>query len=245
MIVSLTIYFILIIYRHSLAHLLLLLDENLVKGGASYYLGADRLVANSHSSAEYKASVLLVDADKIRAAMLIRELESLGYEVVETLRIATHLLKEIDTCSPDIIVVGIDLPDDDILQKIASLQSIQPHPVIMFAEQDTPQIIQKVIKAGVSAFVVDDIQAERINSIVNVAIARFQEEQALRQELTRTKNQLEERKIVDKAKGLLMRKKGLDEDQAYKMLRKMAMDKGKTLGAVAENIIEVMQMLAD
>ncbi len=189
--------------------------------------------------------MLLVDADKIRASMLVRELESLGYQVVGILRTACNLLKEIDTCSPEIIVVGIDLPDDDILQKIATLQSIQPHPVIMFAEQDTPQIIQKVIKAGVSAFVVDDIQAERINSIVNVAIARFQEEQTLRQELTRTKNQLEERKIVDKAKGLLMRKKGLDEDQAYKMLRKMAMDKGKTLGTVAENIVEVMQVLAD
>ncbi len=189
--------------------------------------------------------MLLVDADKIRAAMLVRELESLDYQVVATLRSANHLLKEIDSYSPEIIVMGIDLPDDDILQKIASLQSIQPHPVIMFAEQDTPQIIQKVIKAGVSAFVVDDIQAERINSIVNVAIARFQEEQTLRQELTRTKNQLEERKLVDKAKGLLMNKRGLDEDQAYKLLRKMAMDKGKTLGAVAENIIEVMQLIAD
>lgn len=202
-------------------------------------------MANTHSLAGNKASVLLVDADKIRAAMLVRELESLDYLVVATLRNASHLLKEIDSCSPEIIVVGIDLPDDDILQKIASLQSIQPHPVIMFAEQDTPQIIQKVIKAGVSAFVVDDIQAERINSIVNVAIARFQKEQTLRQELTRTKNQLEERKLVDKAKGLLMNKRGLDEDQAYKMLRKMAMDKGKTLGAVAENIIEVMQLIAD
>jgi two-component system, response regulator / RNA-binding antiterminator len=229
-----------------LAHQLQLLYKFLLhKGGKVFCLGAYKSVANSHLLATNHASVLLVDADKIRATMLVRELESMGYQIVAKLRTANNLFKAIDSSSPDIIVVGIDLPDDEMLQKIASLQSLQPHPVIMFAEQDTPQIIQKVIKAGVSAFVVDDIQAERIQSIVNIAIARFQEEQGLRQELTRTKNQLEERKIVDKAKGLLMSKRGLDEDQAYKMLRKMAMDKGKTLGAVAENIVEVMQLIAE
>lgn len=202
-------------------------------------------MANSHLLATNYASVLLVDADKIRATMLVRELESMGYQVVAKLCTASNLLKAIDSNSPDIIVVGIDLPDNEILQQIANLQALQPHPVIMFAEQDTPQIIQKVIKAGVSAFMVDDIQPERINSIVNIAIARFQEEQALRQELIRTKNKLEERKTVDKAKGLLMGKRGLDEEQAYKMLRKMAMDKGKSLGKVAEDVVEVMQIITE
>lgn len=189
--------------------------------------------------------MLLLDADKFRASLLARELSSLGYRLVANLRSSEHLLKEIDSTAPDIIVVGLDLPDDAILETIASLQALQPHPVIMFAEQDTPQIISKVVKAGVSAFVVDDIQPERINSIINIAIARFHEEQRLRDELAKTKNQLNERKVVDKAKGLLMAKRSISEDEAYKLMRKMAMDKGLTLTAVAENVIDVMNLMSN
>lgn len=192
-----------------------------------------------------KPSVLLFDADKFRRSLLVRELVALGYRLVAQLNSAEYLLREIEANAPDIIVMGIDLPDDDILQKVASLQLVKPHPVIMFAEQDTPQIIQKAIKAGVNAFVVDDIQPERINSIINVAIARFQAEQGLRQELAKTKSQLQERKLIDKAKGLLMKQRGLDEDAAYQLLRKKAMDKSISVAAVAENVIDVMALMSD
>ena len=208
-------------------------------------LGADKLVVNSHSVSGQKSSVLLFDADKFRRNLLVRELLALGYQLVAELNTAEYLLREIESNTPDIIVMGIDLPDDDILQKVASLQLVQPHPVIMFAEQDTPQIIQKAIKAGVNAFVVDDIQPERINSIINVAIARFKAEQGLRQELAKTKNQLQERKLIDKAKGLLMKQRGLDEDAAYQLLRKKAMDKSISIAAVAENVIDVMSLMSD
>lgn len=192
-----------------------------------------------------KPSVLLFDADKFRRTLLARELDALGYPLVGELTTADYLLREIESCAPEIIVMGIDLPDEDILQKIASLQLVQPHPVIMFAEQDTPQIIQKAIKAGVNAFVVDDIQPERINSIINVAIARFKQDQGLRQELEKTKTQLEERKLIDKAKGMLMKQRGLDEDAAYQLLRKKAMDKSISMAAVAENVIDVMSLMND
>ncbi|WP_390614998.1 ANTAR domain-containing response regulator [Maricurvus nonylphenolicus] len=202
-------------------------------------------MVNSRSVSAQKPSILLFDADKFRRSLLARELVALGYPLVAELNTADYLLREIETHTPDIIVMGIDLPDDDILQKVASLQQVQPHPVVMFAEQDTPQIIQKAIKAGVNAFVVDDIQPERINSIINVAIARFQSEQGLRQELAKTKNQLHERKLIDKAKGLLMKQRDLDEDAAYQLLRKKAMDKSISMAAVAENVIDVMSLMND
>ncbi len=200
-----------------------------------------RRVAASH----IRKSVLLLDADKIRASLLARELESLGYLLVANLRSSDYLLKEIELTAPDIVVVGLDLSDNSVVEKVASLQMLQPHPVIMFAEQDTPQIIQNVIKAGVSAFVVDDIQPERLNSIINIAVARFDEEQRLRRELAKTKHQLEERKLIDKAKGLLMSMRGISEVDAYKLLRKMAMDKGLTLAVVAANVIDVLALVSE
>ena len=110
----------------------------------------------------------------------------------------------------------------------------------MFAESDAPAVIQQVVKSGVSAYIAAEIHPHRIRSIISVAQARFNEQQALLKELELAKNQLADRKLVDRAKGLLMEHKGLTEDQAYKKLRKMSMDKGQNLASVAESVVDIL-----
>ena len=118
-----------------------------------------------------------------------------------------------------------------------------PLPVIIFSEQGSPQIIQKIVQAGVSAFIVDDIQPRRLPAIIAIAIARFQAQQGLIRELEATRCKLAERKILDRAKGLLMQQKGISEDEAYRSLRKMAMDRGQPIVQVAETVIDILQLL--
>lgn len=190
-----------------------------------------------------KVTVLLIDKNSSRISLLNRALLEFGYEVVEKLADTNELLSRIDKIKPDIVVIGIDSPDKITLQNLASLHREKPHPVVVFAEQQTPKIIEQAVKAGVSAFIVDDIQPHRITSIISVAIARFKEQQIIRNELEQTKKKLADRKVVDKAKGILMAEKGYNEDQAYQCLRKMAMNKGLSLALVAENIIDVYSLM--
>ncbi len=188
-------------------------------------------------------SILLIDADRIRGSLLEREFISLGYVIKARLKQTQQLLQNVKHLQPSVIVLGIDLPDTDTLEHLRMLYSEHPLPVVVFAERDTPDIIQATIRAGVSACVVDDIQPERFASILNVAIARFEETQRLRAELEEVKAKLADRKLIDKAKGLLMQERGLSENDAYVTLRKMAMNKGVTIGSVAKTVIDIFSEL--
>jgi len=120
-----------------------------------------------------------------------------------------------------------------------SINREQPRPVVMFADKGDSDTITEAVRAGVSAYVVDGLDTRRIRPILDVAIARFREYQALKDELVRTKNSLAERKEIDRAKGILMKKRGWSEDEAYQALRKMAMDQNKRLGEVARSVVEM------
>lgn len=190
-----------------------------------------------------KINVIVVDKDPSRASLLHRALIEYGYTVLLRLTNGKEMIEAVDRNKADVIVIGIDLPDADTLFYVAKLSDTNPHPVVMFAEKDAPKIVQQVVKAGVSAFIVDDIQPQRIESIIEVAMARFEEYQGLRNELQDAKSKLEDRKTIDKAKGLIMKQQGINEDEAYKKLRKLAMDKGQTMAKIAENIIDVFSLL--
>lgn len=192
-----------------------------------------------------REKVLLVDPVDSRASLLRRGLRENNYHILETLVDVSRIVTTVEEHEPDILVVGMDLPDEDTLQQLVDLRERMPLPVIVFSEKDAPYLVQKVVKAGVSAFIVDDIQASRIPSIVNIAVARFHEQQGLLKELKHTKDKLAERKILEKAKGLLMKQKNLTEDEAYTSLRKMAMDKGQAIVDVAQSIIDVLSLLED
>ena len=186
---------------------------------------------------------LLVDPLHSRSSLLKRALTENSYQIVEQVQDVTQIVERTEFHQPDILVVGMDLPDDETLSQMVVLRKIHPLPVIVFAEKDTPQMIQKVVAAGVSAFIVDDIQVQRLPSIINIAIARFNEQQSLVKELNVTKTKLADRKTLERAKGLLMAQKGMSEDEAYKSLRKMAMDKGQSIVSVSESIIDVLKLL--
>lgn len=187
---------------------------------------------------------MLVDENCGRSAVVERALLDNGYDVVG--RITTEedipvVLQEIDT---DVVIFSMESPNEDILASMHSINQHTPKPVVMFAEKSDSETISKAVKAGVSAYVVDGLNESRIKPIMDVAIARFREFQALKEELTQTKSDLADRKIIDKAKGIIMKQRNCSEDEAYKALRKLAMDRNEKLVSVSKSLIEVSKLLA-
>ncbi len=189
--------------------------------------------------------VIVVDSDRGRAAILEQALTDAGHQVVDRLDGCAALLSRARAIQPDIILVDVACPDRDVLDSLSVLHRDQPHPVVMFAQHSDADTTAKAIRAGVSAYVVDGLTPHRLQPILEVAIARFREFQALRRELDEAKTKLSERKIIERAKGLLMERKGLNEDAAYQKLRKLAMDRGQKLVEVANSVIAVLELLDD
>ncbi len=187
--------------------------------------------------------VLLVDQDNARAEYIEKILIEHNYNVSLRLPSVSTLISSVSLHDPDLVILSVSTLTHDVLDSMAALKHAAPKPVVIFAEQDSPQVIDQVVKAGVSAYVVDTIQPKRIPPIINLAIARFKEFQGLRDELEETKHKLSTQKLLQRAKGLLMEKEGLTEDEAHHCLRKMAMDKGVTLAEVAQNTLDVFSML--
>lgn len=187
--------------------------------------------------------VLLVDEEPGRAAILERALLDAGYVLVSRLSSADRLAEHVAVSQPDIVIVDIDSPDRDCMENMAVLSRDNPKPVIMFSGEDDEDTIAQAIKAGVSAYVADGMNPERVRPIVQVAVARFREFQALKNELQKTRDQLADRKVIDKAKGLLMKHRNFNEEQAYHAMRKLAMERNQRLVDTARNVIEVFEML--
>ncbi|WP_432474301.1 ANTAR domain-containing response regulator [Amphritea sp. HPY] len=187
--------------------------------------------------------VLVIDNNSARSAILKQALNDQGYDVACRLENTEGLINRVEQIKPDIIIIELDSPDRDVLEHMATLNSHIPKPVVMFAEEGDTETIEQAIKAGVSAYVVDGMSADRIQPIMSAAAARFREIQALRGELDDVRGELQDRKQLDQAKRLIMKHQNCGEDQAYSAMRKMAMDKGQSMTAVAKNIISVLEML--
>jgi response regulator NasT len=187
--------------------------------------------------------VLVVDESPERAELLREALVHAGHEVTATLSSPLALLKTIDELKPDVIVIDMDSPSRDVLEHLVFVSQHTPRPVVMFAQDAAPETIRAATRAGVSAYVVDGLDRNRIKAIVEAAVARFEDYQALRTQLAEANLKLSERKAVEKAKGLLMKSRGLDEDAAYAALRKMAMDRKLKLVEVAQKVIEAADLL--
>lgn len=192
---------------------------------------------------QQRLRVLLVDENRGRSALLEKALSDAGYHVIAKVITSDNLAHQVRLRQPDVIIVDLESPDRDTLEHMHSITRDQPRPIVMFAEDQDSDAIQKAISAGVSAYIVDGLSPKRVKPVMEVAIARFREYQALRDELAKTKLTLEERKIIDRAKGLLMKRQGMDEDAAYQALRKIAMDRSQKLVEVARNVISVMELL--
>jgi response regulator NasT len=174
--------------------------------------------------------------------LLEKSLRQHGYEAA-TLRLqALNLLEVINSLQPDVAVLNLYSPGDTVLKMVLDINQHHSIPVVMFAEDQQTDTINKVIKAGVSAYIVDGLEPKRIKSIVEIAIVRFKEQQALKEELKKTKTQLEDRKHIDRAKAILIKSQGYSEDEAYHALRKLAMDRKVSLGEMAKNVVAMAEL---
>jgi response regulator NasT len=187
--------------------------------------------------------ILVVDESSERAELLREGLVDAGHEVTAVLSSPLALLKTIEQLEPDVIVIDMDSPSRDVLEHLVFVSQHTPRPVVMFATDGAPETIRAATRAGVSAYVVDGLDKDRIEAIIEAAVARFEQYQALRTQLAEANLKLSERKAVERAKGLLMKTRGLDEDAAYAALRKMAMDRKLKLIEVAQRIIDAADLL--
>lgn len=191
-----------------------------------------------------KIEVMLIDAHSGRSAILEQALSDAGYRITVRTAGTRKLLQQVRETKPDVILIDIDLPDRDTLEQLREIGQDQPRPIVMFAERSDPETTAAALRAGVSAYVVDDLNPRRLQPIMDVAIARFREYQALRRELEETRSRLAERKVVEKAKGLLMAQRNLSEEEAYQTLRKLAMDRNQRIGEVARTVVSLLELLS-
>ena len=191
-----------------------------------------------------RISVLLIEERGKSNSPLRNALVDFNFKITKQLSFKDNIIKEIELCNPNILIVATDLPSDKMLKDLAEINQLLPLPIIIFAENDSPNVIQVAIKSGVSAYVVHEVLPQRIKSIISVANERFKSVQALRDELKHTKNQLEGRKYIERAKGYIMQQRKISEHEAYADLRKMAMNQGSPLATVAKNIIDVCELLS-
>jgi response regulator NasT len=154
-----------------------------------------------------------------------------------------QLLAQVRAVEPDVIIIDRDSPDRDTLEHVCMVTRDQPRPIVMFADDGDRMAIRAAVDAGVSAYVVGGLKAERIRPIVDVAIARFEQFQAMRQELDQTKANLAERKQIERAKGMVMKSRGVSEEEAYGLLRKLAMERNQRIAQVSENVIAMAELL--
>jgi len=188
--------------------------------------------------------VMLVDDSPGDASPLRDNLLQSGYDVVEVTSSADVLLDRVAAMQPDVIIIDSDSPTRDTLEQLSFVSARQPRPIVLFTEDRESATIQAAIKAGVSAYIVAGMQPERLQPILDVAIARFEQDRALRDELKTAQGRLVERKVVERAKGILMQQKGVSEDEAFRLMRKLAMDRNRKLLEVAQQIIDVSDLLA-
>ena len=186
---------------------------------------------------------ILVDDERERAALVKDSLLASGYQVLAVLATGADLPRRMEALGADVVIVDIDSPDRDILEDMRRVTFEFGRPVVMFAQDGNVETIRAAVEAGVSAYVVDGLQPDRVKNVIDVAIAQFRQFQELRSELDKTKASLAERKLVEKAKGILMKRRGCDEDEAYRLMRRMAMDQKIRLADVANRIIDAAQLL--
>ncbi|MEH6519356.1 MAG: ANTAR domain-containing protein [Halioglobus sp.] len=185
--------------------------------------------------------VILVDDDLSRAAAVETQLREVGFDVLSIIPTASGLLYQMAQQEPDVVIIALDSPDRDVLESLSIASAHNPRPVVMFSEAGDRNFISDAINAGVTAYQAEDISPARVRAAIDIAIAQFSQFKLLREELDHTRRQLEDRKLVEKAKGLLMRVHGVSEEEAFSTLRKLAMDKNRTLGESARDVIEIVE----
>lgn len=187
--------------------------------------------------------IVIVDQSPVRAAILREGLQDAGFTSVEHISEMHNLLARIYVLDPDVILIDLENPSRDVLEQMFQVSRAVRRPIAMFVDQSDTASIQASVDAGVSAYIVDGLKKERIKPILDLCISRFNAFAKLQDELARAKSALEDRKVLDRAKGLLMKLKGLTEEEAYVLIRSTAMREKKKIGEIAQSIITAADLL--
>ena len=193
--------------------------------------------------ADSSPKIVIVDESPIRAAILEEGLREAGFTGVAHISEMQNLLARIYALDPDVIVIDLENPSRDVLEQMFQDSRAVRRPIAMFVDQSDAASIQASVDAGVSAYIVDGLKKERLKPILDLCISRFNAFAKLQDELERTKSALEDRKVIDRAKGILMKLKGLTEDEAYVLLRSTAMREKKKIGEIAQSILTASELL--
>lgn len=187
--------------------------------------------------------VLLVNDTEKPIGELRAALQAAGYEVLQEVAAADALLKAVESQQPDAVIIDVDSPSRDTLEQLAVMHHHAPRPVVMFSADGDDRLIRDVVAAGVTAYVVDGLTPARMAPILQVALARFEQQAHVRRQLSEVQQQLADRKLIDRAKGLLVDKRGMSEADAYASMRQLAMRQGLKLVDIARQIIAMADLL--
>lgn len=191
-----------------------------------------------------KLSIVVVEQDRERALMIVDSLRAAGDNEIFVISEVSSLARRISERAPDMVIVDLSSPTRDVIEELSLATAPLERPVAMFVDKSDDSLTKAAIEAGVSAYVVDDLRPERLRPVMAAAITRFNMFRRMRDELAETKRALEERKVTDRAKGILMKARGLGEEEAYALLRKSAMDSGKKISELAEAIVTAADLLS-
>ncbi|MGF1621008.1 MAG: ANTAR domain-containing response regulator [Rhodomicrobiaceae bacterium] len=187
-------------------------------------------------------SILVIDENRARASIIESGLREEGHEVT-VLTDVSGVARQIADADPDVIVINLGNPNRDMLENMFQLTRAVKRPTAMFVDSSDKAAIEAAIDAGVSAYIVDGLRKERVRPILDMAISRFNAFSRMERELEEARNELQGRKIIDKAKGILMRSKGLSEEAAYQLLRKTAMNQNRKITEIAQSLVTAAQLL--
>lgn len=201
------------------------------------------LRAQNSAMAVKSLSILVIDDNPVRASIIESGLREEGYDAVTILADIAGVARHIMEIDPDVIVIDLGNPNRDVLENMFRLTRAIKRPVAMFVDAADKASIEAAIDAGVSAYIVDGLRKERVRPILDMAISRFNAFSRMERELEEARNELQGRKVIDKAKGILMKSKGLSEEAAYQLLRKTAMNQNRKIADIAQSVVTAAQLL--
>lgn len=195
------------------------------------------------TSHESSLHILIVDQNVMRAAILEDGLREAGYRRVTIVRDMQNLMRRIVDNDPDVIFIDLENPNRDVLEQMFQVSRCVSRPIAMFVDRSDTDMIAAAVDAGVGAYVVDGLKKERIKAVLDMAVSRFNAFSKLREELEHARAALDERKLVERAKGILMNSKGMSEEAAYALLRKAAMNENRRISEVAQSVVTAARLL--
>ncbi|AYM83681.1 putative transcriptional regulatory protein pdtaR [compost metagenome] len=188
-------------------------------------------------------TILVLDENAIRASIIEEGLREAGYSRVTVIHEVNGVARTIETLQPDVIFIDLENPNRDMMEHLFQLTRTVGRPIAMFVDRSDTASIEAAVEAGVSAYVVDGLKKERVKPILDMAVSRFNAFSRLQRELADAKSALEERKVIERAKGILMKMRGLSEEEAFALLRQTAMNEKKKISEIAQSVVTAAGLL--